>query len=121
MEREFGEVAPILSMLLRFYHEKGMLMGQVAADVSSSALRAMARTAATKAEFPEAQSRALTYVNEIVAYMVNRRGADPDQTFTREMLKWDVYLVRCSFVVCGHRLLISYPARHNTYLLSSGQ
>ncbi|KAL1702197.1 hypothetical protein EV121DRAFT_293587 [Schizophyllum commune] len=90
MEREFGEVAPILSMLLRFYHEKGMLIGQVDANVSFSALRAMARTAATKAQFPEAQSRALTYVNEIVAYMVNHRGVDLDQTFTREMLKWDV-------------------------------
>ncbi|KAL1716720.1 hypothetical protein EV715DRAFT_292908 [Schizophyllum commune] len=92
MEREFGEVAPILSTLLRFYHDKGMLMGQVDVDVSSSALRAMARTAVTEAHFPEAQSRALTYVNEIVAYMVNHRGADPGQTFTREMLKWDVEL-----------------------------
>ncbi|KAL1681120.1 hypothetical protein EV122DRAFT_275483 [Schizophyllum commune] len=89
MEREFGEVAPILATLLRFYHDKGMLIGKVDADVSSSALRAMARAAVTKAEFPEAQSRALTYVNEAVAYMVNHRGADPEQTFTREMLKWD--------------------------------
>ncbi|KAI5822987.1 hypothetical protein K523DRAFT_357970 [Schizophyllum commune Tattone D] len=90
MEREFGEVAPILSTLLQFYYEKGMLMGQVDANVSSSALRAIARTAVSKAEFPEAQSKALTYVNEIVAYMVNHREADPNQTFTREMLKWDV-------------------------------
>ncbi|KAL1757786.1 hypothetical protein FB107DRAFT_208404 [Schizophyllum commune] len=92
MEREFGEVAPILSTLLQFYHEKGMLIGKVDANVSSSALRAMARTAVTKAEFPEAQWKALTYVNEAVAYMVNHRGADPDQTFTREILKWDVEL-----------------------------
>ncbi|KAL1728014.1 hypothetical protein EV714DRAFT_216056, partial [Schizophyllum commune] len=92
MEREFGEVAPILSTLLRFYHERGMLIGQVDANVSSSALRAMARAAVTKAEFPEAQSEALTYVNEIVAYMVNHRGADPDQIFTLETLKWDVDL-----------------------------
>ncbi|KAI5899186.1 uncharacterized protein SCHCODRAFT_01187647 [Schizophyllum commune H4-8] len=90
MEREFGEVAPILSMVLQFYYDKGMLIGQVDADVSSSALRAMARTAVTKAQFPEAQSRALTYVNEAVAYMVNHRGADPDQTFTLETLRWDV-------------------------------
>ncbi|KAL1659392.1 hypothetical protein GGF50DRAFT_119931 [Schizophyllum commune] len=60
MEREFGEVAPILSTLLQFYYEKGMLMGQVDANVSSSALRAIARTAVSKAEFPEAQSKALT-------------------------------------------------------------
>ncbi|KAL1684805.1 hypothetical protein GGG16DRAFT_119456 [Schizophyllum commune] len=92
MEREFGEVAPILSTLLHFYYQKGMLIGQVDANVSSSAFRAVARTAVHKAQLPEAQSRALTYVNEIVAYMVNHRGADPDQTFTLEMLKWDVVL-----------------------------
>ncbi|KAI4518145.1 hypothetical protein K525DRAFT_272945 [Schizophyllum commune Loenen D] len=92
MEREFGEVAPILSTLLQFYYEKGMLMGQVDTNVSSSALRAVARTAVHKAQFSEAQSRALTYVNEIVAYMVNHRGVDLDQIFTLEMLKWDVDL-----------------------------
>ena len=32
MEREFGEVAPILFTLLRFYHGKGMLIGQVDAN-----------------------------------------------------------------------------------------
>ena len=73
----------------------GIISERIHSNVSSSALRAMARTAVTKAQFPEAQSRALTYVNEAVAYMVNHRGADPAQTFTRETLKWDVELVCC--------------------------